>query len=119
MKKILSIVLTLCMVMSLIPAVIFAADVATFTAIDGTGGTGKEGYTKLFDVNNSGTNATKWCVQNFSANDTYVVIEASEVVTLTNYTFITGNDTGTYPGRNPKAWELYGSNNYDTILKEW
>lgn len=69
MKKILSIVLTLCMVMSLIPAVVFAAaDDVTFTAIDGTGGTGKEGFAKLLDGNNSGSSATKWCVQNFSGN---------------------------------------------------
>ncbi len=37
---------------------------------------------------------------------------------VTGYTFTTGNDTDTFPYRNPRSWFLMGSNDYDEDTKE-
>lgn len=40
----------------------------------------------------------------------YIVLEASEPVSIIGYTIITANDNATYTGRNPKNWKVQGSN---------
>ena len=39
----------------------------------------------------------------------YIVVETEEAITPGAYVLITGNDTATYPDRNPVQWVLYGS----------
>ena len=121
-KRILSIFLVLCILLCSVPTYVFSAgaesgSAVTYTAIDGTGGNYGENYTNIFDGKNSGTDFTKWCVQNATVGNPYVVIKASSTVMLKNYTFVTGNDTASHPGRNPKAWTVYGSNDYNESAK--
>ncbi len=120
-KKVISIVLILCVLLSAMPVTVFAAesDTVTFTAIDGTAGNLGESYNNIFDGRNSPGvgNYTKWCVQDVTLGAPYVVIKASSAVILESYTFITGNDTASYSGRNPKAWTVYGSNDYSESAK--
>jgi|GEM_PF-2227370 len=58
-------------------------------------------YTKLFDRTDK-----KWCTTfNGSA---YVEFEANELLVPTDYVFVTGEDSATFGGRNPKTWTLQG-----------
>lgn len=50
-----------------------------------------------------------------TAYPNYIVIEASESVSLIGYSITTANDNASYPGRNPKNWKVQGSND----LKTW
>jgi hypothetical protein len=88
------------------------ADTAvTFEAISGTSGaTSEEGYEKLID----GSKYTKWCVENFAANSAEIVFKASQAICVNGYTITTANDNNQNPGRNPKTWTLYGSNDNST-----
>lgn len=97
---------------------VFASTAVTFTALDGTGNNGaNENYSKLLD----GTTKTKWC-DKFADDDgntyvPYIIFKASEKVVITDYTFVTGNDNASNPGRNPKDWVLYGCNDYNESSK--
>ena len=120
-KRFLSILLTLCMLLSIVPltSVVATAETVTpiventtenksatdvtFTVLDGT-----EDAKYAFD----GDTDTKWCVQSFASKDTYVIVEATQAVALTGYTFTTGSDTGSHSGSNPKSWTIYGANDY-------
>ncbi|MDD6268698.1 MAG: hypothetical protein PUA84_01390, partial [Oscillospiraceae bacterium] len=82
-----------------------------FTAPDGTEGYSGENYTNLLD----GDTGTKWCCS-FS-DSVYVVIKASEPISVAGYTISTGNDTQSESGRNPKTWTLSGCNDYDETNK--
>ena len=75
------------------------------TALEGTGGTGGEGYAKLVD----GQISTKWC-QKMDEGNPYVVFKADEAIVPVNYYLVTGNDTGSYPGRNWTEWQIFGAN---------
>ncbi len=121
-KRIVSIFLILCILLCSMPTYVFSATAesgatVTYTAIDGTAGNSGESYSNIFDGKNSYTRFTKWCVQDITAGNPYVVIKASSAVMLNNYTFITGNDTASHPERNPKAWTVYGSNDYNESAK--
>lgn len=111
-KRILSIIISLCIILGAVPFTAYAANTVSFSAIDGTGGTGSEGYDKLFDGKKTSNNFSKWCIQ-LPADGAYVVFKASERVSVTGYTFTTGNDNATVNGRNPKNWVLYACNDYD------
>ena len=67
----------------------------------------EKGY-NLFDDDTD----TKWCF-NFSEG-AYVVFQASKPGHVTGYTITTGNDNSSEPGRNPKGWTLYGSNDKES-----
>lgn len=61
----------------------------------------------------------KFCVNSgdavFSAeNPLSVTFEMDQPYELWAYSFTTGNDTGKFSDRNPKDWELYGSNDGET-----
>lgn len=91
---------------------------ANFRAVEGKEANNKnENYANLFDGKKESGNFTKYCVDS-TDNDVYVVVKASEPTVLTGYTFTTGNDTKENPGRNPKSWVLYGSNNYGETGQE-
>lgn len=86
----------------------------TFSAVDGTGSTGTEGYAKAVDGRKSSSNFTKWCTA-ISGNP-YIVIKASEQIILSGYDFTTGNDNADATkgaGRNPKNWTLSACSDYN------
>ncbi|MBR1727560.1 MAG: SUMF1/EgtB/PvdO family nonheme iron enzyme, partial [Muribaculaceae bacterium] len=70
--------------------------------------TGAEGYAKLVD----GDKSTKWCVENYYGGweTIWVDLKSSVAFKPTSYVLTTGNDTSTYPNRNPKNWKIYGRN---------
>ena len=90
-----------------------SAEDVTFEALAGTKGYSNENYTNLLD----GDADTKWCCS-FS-DSVYVVVKASEPVSVTGYTISTGNDTQSESGRNPKAWTLSGCNDYTADNGSW
>ncbi|MBS7315429.1 MAG: InlB B-repeat-containing protein [Clostridiaceae bacterium] len=107
-KRILSLLLAICLVAGLLPTVALAEGIG-FTAIDGTAGANEnETYTKLVD----GDIKTKWCVTKFT--DAYIIFEASTSMQVTGYSITTGNDNVSISGRNPKNWTLYGCNDEST-----
>ena len=105
-KRILSIVLSLCMVMAFMPQMAFAEGAGNlYTFIEGTTVDNQnEVAAKLID----GTSATKWCVTNFGR--AYIIFKTSTAVTVSGYSITTGNDNERNKGRNPKNWTLYGCN---------
>ena len=107
-KRILSIMLVVCMVFMLVPTTVFAGGAGgSYSLVKGTDGAGdNEGPGSLID----GTADTKWCVTNFeSAN---IIFKTSSAVNISGYSITTGNDNVENKGRNPKNWTLYGCNNY-------
>lgn len=96
---------------------------AAITAIDGTNTTKAEGYANLFD----GNSKTKWCVNSSNRVVThpslksiwFVDFKTAFACTAKSYTLITGDDTGSYPTRNPKKWRLLGQVDGNwTVLSE-
>ena len=79
-----------------------------------------ENYTNLFDGKKTSGDFTKYCTESKDA-DIYVIAKSYRPIAVTGYTFTTGNDTASYPGRNPKSWVLYGCNDYnaDTKTGSW
>lgn len=118
-KRLLSILLTICILLCAMPSYVLSAatesdtETVTFTTLDGSGSsTGNESYEKLLD----GDKSTKWFSNNIT--DLYIIIKASRSVAINGYTFTTGNDSGgAGSGRNPKSWVLYGCNDYDEGTK--
>lgn len=82
-----------------------SAQEVTFTAIGGSHWSGDtNSFDKLFD-----NTPKKWGTTT-SGGGAWFVFQASESVILSGYTIITGEDTATYPGRNPKGWTISGMN---------
>ena len=86
------------------------------TFVSGSGGENKEGAAMVAD----GRMFTKWCVDEPRQMPYNVVLDAGEQIPLTEYRFVTGDDTHTYPDRNPVSWKVSGSNNKQswTIVDE-
>ena len=97
--------LTLLAALVLLGAQSAKASVA-LTALDGSAGNANEGYAMLVD----GQTGTKWCYNAFDPSNTYVIFKANEALVPVNYYLITGNDSGTYSGRNWSSWKIYGAN---------
>ena len=76
----------------------------TFTPTGGST-TGNEGYAKGCD----GDTGTKHG-GNRTALPHYLVLQASAPVRLTGYTITTANDNSSNAGRNPRSWQIQGSN---------
>lgn len=74
-----------------------------YTAVNGVGGTGGEGYPSAFD----GSVDTKVCTSDAVGMYWYVVFSTNDPVAVQNYQFTTANDS---PGRNPKSWDLFAMN---------
>lgn len=70
---------------------------------------GSEKVANLFD----GKNDTKL----FATQTGTISWKMKNLTNLYSYTFVTGNDNKEYPGRNPKSWKLYGSNDSTTWIK--
>lgn len=114
-KRVLSIILTLCMLLALVPImpVTVAAESTGYTVLDGSGGNANQDHTKLVD----GSIDTKWCVRlNPRA---YIIFETPTDVNVSGYSITTGDDTATHNGRNPKSWILYGCNDYPESGGTW
>ncbi len=56
---------------------------------------------------------TKWCMSDAKKLPYYVILDAQKTTDVVRYGLVTGEDTGTYPGRNPITWKVYGSNDQD------
>ena len=108
-KKILSILLSVCVILAFMPQMAFAdgEPANPYTYKEGTAGAGEsEGPASLID----GKTGTKWCVTSFSS--AYIIFETSSAVNVSGYSITTGNDNAENKGRNPKNWKLYGCNDY-------
>ena len=109
MRKILSILLSVCVILAFMPQMAFAdgEPANPYTYKEGTAGAGEsEGPASLID----GKTGTKWCVTSFSS--AYIIFETSSAVNVSGYSITTGNDNAENKGRNPKNWKLYGCNDY-------
>ncbi|MGN0523939.1 MAG: CUB domain-containing protein, partial [Eubacterium sp.] len=114
-KKLLCVLLSVLMLVSVLPTTAFAYEGVTFTALDGTAGASTAGGTENYDKLIDGTMDTKWCVTSFSS--AYIVIEASSAIKVSGYQMSTGDDTAKETSRNPKDWTLYGCNDYNAEAK--
>lgn len=115
-KRLLSILMVLCLLVSLVPSAVSATEAKTtssgYTAFDGPGlpGESDEGYDKLVD----GDINTKWCVNHKVHTDLSVKFEVPSAMKVSGYSITTGDDNKENPGRNPESWELWGSNDYNS-----
>ena len=120
-------VLSLAAALVLLPSQSIMAQYKKLTALDGMLSYGQqsvshaEAYDKLVDANKD----TKWggwfdpslsdedswpLNTGNSANKMYIIVKAEEAVVPTFYFLITGNDTGSNPGRNWASWKIFGGN---------
>lgn len=119
-KRFLALIITLIMCITVFPMQILAAEeTVTFAALYGTANndTANQGYSKLLD----GALNSKWCDKIGTVDGVeyipYIIFKASKPVIITDYTFVTGNDSKEQPGRNPKDWTIYGCNDYNETNK--
>ena len=76
------------------------------TFVSGTGRDGKEGAAMVAD----GRLFSKWCIDEPRQMPYSVILDAGEQTPISEYRFVTGDDTHTYPDRNPVSWKVSGSN---------
>ena len=81
-----------------------AAIKATF--VSGSGRDGKESAAMASD----GLFYTKWCLDEPREMPYNIVLDAGEQAIVSEYSFVTGDDTHNYPDRNPITWKVSGSN---------
>lgn len=86
------------------------------TFVSGSGRDGKEGAAMAAD----GWLFTKWCIDEPRQMPYSIILDAGEAATVTEYRFVTGDDTHDYPDRNPVSWKMSGSNDQKswTVLDE-
>lgn len=80
------------------------------TFVSGSGRDGKEGAAKAAD----GWMFTKWCIDDPRQMPYSITLDAGEQTPITEYRFVTGDDTHDYPDRNPVTWKMSGSNDQQT-----
>ena len=78
--------------------------------VDGTTTEGDENARMVAD----GLKFTKWCYDAPQRMPYYVILSTETAVQLREYSLTTGNDTHSYPDRNPASWMVYGSNDQST-----
>ena len=66
--------------------------------------------TKIEDGKEVVVKATKWGGQASAEGNTYIIFRTQDPTNPFFYTLTTGNDTGSYPGRNWDTWSIYGAN---------
>ena len=86
------------------------AEYVKLTALDGTGGTGGEGFASLVDAKVSTKMGHSFDPNNPERNQAWIVVKAEKAVVPEWYFLVTGGDTGSYPTRNWKSWNIYGGN---------
>ena len=86
------------------------------TFVSGSGRDGKEGAAMATD----GWLFTKWCIDEPRQMPYSIILDAGEAAPVTEYRFVTGDDTHDYPDRNPVSWKMSGSNDQKswTVLDE-
>ena len=86
------------------------------TFVSGSGQNSKESPAMTSD----GLLYTKWCLDDARQLPYQVVLDAGQPTVVKEYGLVTGDDTHTYPDRNPIAWQLFGSNDKQnwTVLDE-
>lgn len=106
---------------SLISAILFpistsAQQKVQISLTDGTPSKGRESVQNVAD----GKYYTKWCYDSPKNLPYFVVLSANDAFQLTQYGFVSGEDTSSYIERNPLAWKLFGSNDKQnwTLLEE-
>lgn len=80
----------------------------TITALNGSGGTGGEGYPSLVDRNPSTKMGHSFMKDN--TDPAYIIMKTSEPIVPKDYFLITGNDTKENPNRNWEDWTIYAAN---------
>ena len=53
---------------------------------------------------------SKWCIDEPSQMPYSITFDAGQPTPISEYRFFTGDDTHSYPERNPISWRLSGSN---------
>ena len=76
------------------------------TFVSGTGPNDEEGPKMVCD----GEVATKWCLDSPRRLPYNIILDAGRQTNIAEYSFITGDDTSSYPDRNPVTWKVSGSN---------
>lgn len=86
------------------------------TFVSGSGRDSKEGAAMAAD----GWMFTKWCIDEPRQMPYSIILDAGEAAPVTEYRFVTGDDTHDYPDRNPVSWKMSGSNDQKswTVLDE-
>ncbi|MBQ1908443.1 MAG: hypothetical protein II681_04095 [Bacteroidaceae bacterium] len=98
--------LSFCVAATLFSLSLSAQKFVKASFVDGTLPDGDEGARMVTD----GMKSTKWCIDAPARLPYFVILEAAEPIALKEYTLVTGNDTHSYPDRNPSTWFVYGSN---------
>jgi len=86
------------------------AEYVKLTALSGTGGTGGEGYPSLVDAKENTKMGHSFDPNNPERDQAWIVVKAEKPVVPSWYFLVTGGDTGSYPTRNWKSWNIYGGN---------
>ncbi len=86
------------------------AEYVKLTALSGTGGTGGEGYASLVDAKENTKMGHSFDPSNPERAEAWIVVKAEKAVVPEWYFLVTGGDTGSYPTRNWKSWNIYGGN---------
>lgn len=89
---------------------LFAQAPVKTTFIDGTGPRDDEGPAMVCD----GQLSTKWCIDSPRQLPYSIILDAGQQTNLAEYGFATGDDTSSYPDRNPVTWQVKGSNDKQT-----
>ena len=84
----------------------FAQSTIKTTFVSGPGRDRGEGPAMVCD----GRFDTKWCVDEPRQLPYIIILDAGEQTPLAEYGFVTGDDTDSYPDRNPVTWRVSGSN---------
>ena len=86
------------------------------TLVKGTGPNDDEGPAMVCD----GSYDTKWCIDSRRQLPYMIILDASTETNIAEYGFVTGDDTSSYPDRNPITWKVSGSNDKEnwTLLDD-
>lgn len=89
-------------------------DLINQKSVEGPDGNSGEGVENLFDNNKD----TKYCLT--VDGEITVTFKTKKDCTVSAYLMRTGNDTSSYPERNPDSWSFYGSSDgaYWTLITE-
>lgn len=86
------------------------------TLVKGTGPNDDEGPAMVCD----GSYDTKWCIDSRRQLPYMIILDAGTETNIAEYGFVTGDDTSSYPDRNPVTWKVSGSNDKEnwTLLDD-
>ena len=96
----------------LLPFSLFAQAPVKTTFVSGTGPNDDEGPKMICD----GRLSTKWRIDIPHQLPYSIVLDAGKQTSIAEYGFATGDDTSSYPDRNPVTWRLLGSNDKENWM---